>query len=164
MRHTMLFAFVFLAVVTPWWPTIAQNDPDNRPTFARDSLVIETQSGRALNFDVELATTPHERAYGLMFVESLPTDQGMLFLFEEAAPRNFWMRNTLISLDMIFISDDGEIINIAERAIPGDERPGQYGSDGPASAVLEINGGLSALIGIRPGDRVIHPGVGEHVD
>lgn len=157
MRHKLFIVLAFFLLSVGVHPAFAQISPNDRPDFERDSVVIETASGREFTFEVELAVTPRQRSYGLMFIEDMPPDHGMLFLFDDVAPRSFWMRNTLISLDMLFLAPDGEIINIAERAVPGDDRSGQYTSDGPAAAVLEINGGLSRMIGIAPGGRVRHP-------
>jgi hypothetical protein len=82
----------------------------------------------------------------------------MLFVFDPPRPASFWMRNTLISLDMLFIDADGRIVNIAERTTPQSDAP--HRSAGPVRAVLEINGGLSAMLGIAPGDRVAHEAFG----
>ena len=89
-----------------------------------------------------------------MFRESLAPDGGMLFVFDEVRPAAFWMKNTLIPLDMLFIGADGRIVNIAEQTTPlsTESRP----SAAPVRAVLEINGGLSRMLGIAPGDHVIH--------
>lgn len=118
-------------------------------------LTIETQGGRQFHFTVQLATTGAERTVGLMFVRSMPADAGMLFVFPDVAPRSFWMRNTLIPLDMLFIAPDGTIINIIERAEPQtlDSRP----SEGPAKYVLELNGGITRFLSIHAGDTVIVP-------
>ena len=151
-------AFLALAVTVTLLGSIGTGQAQ-RPEFARDTVTIETQRGGVFEFDVELALTRGEQAFGLMFVEEMPQSQGMLFVFESEAPRSFWMRNTLIPLDMIFIRADGTIANIIARAEPQTEtsRP----SDGPVLGVLEINGGLSALLGIGPGDRVVHAAFGE---
>ncbi len=118
-------------------------------------LWIETAAGARYRFAVELAVTPDQQARGLMHREEMAADAGMLFVFEPLRPVSFWMKNTLISLDMLFIGADGRIVNIGERTEPlsTDSVP----SDGPVRAVLEINGGLSDMLGIRPGDRVVHP-------
>ena len=122
---------------------------------ARDRVVIETASGARHGFTVELAVTPAEQARGLMYRESLPAGAGMLFLYDTPTPASFWMRNTLIPLDMIFIASDGRIVNIHANAKPLDETPIRAAA--PVTGVLEINGGLSARLGIRAGDRVLHP-------
>jgi hypothetical protein len=106
-------------------------------------------------FAIEIADDPAEQARGLMFRPALPADAGMLFVYETPRPANFWMRNTMIALDMIFIDDTGRIESIAERADPYSERVSS--SEGDVRAVLEINGGLSRALGIGPGDQVIHP-------
>lgn len=123
-------------------------------TFAVSEVWVETSSGRH-HFTVELADTAARQAQGLMFREAMAADHGMLFLFARPKPATFWMRNTLIPLDMLFLDGDGTIVNIIERAEPRTDtmRPSQ----GPVAAVLEINGGLSDLLGIEPGDKVVHP-------
>lgn len=124
--------------------------------MARDPHVatVETESG-AHRFSVELARTPAERARGLMFRSHLPADAGMLFLYESDQPIQMWMKDTPIPLDMLFLAGDGRIVDIAERAVP--HSLAVIASDGPARAVLEVNGGTAARLGIRPGDRVRHP-------
>ena len=124
-------------------------------TFGRSTLTIETAAGGRYRFDVELAETPAQQAQGLMFREKMAADAGMLFVYDRPQPASFWMKNTLIPLDMIFIGADGRVVNIHERAVPHslDAIP----SAGPVKAILEINGGMSSRLGIRPGDRVVHP-------
>lgn len=121
-------------------------------------LVIETASGRAYTFHVELALTPAQQMRGLMYRESMAADAGMLFVFPDEGTRHFWMKNTLIPLDMLFIAGDGRIVNIGANTVPLSEAG--VSSTGPALAVLEINGGLSAMLGIHPGDLVKHPALG----
>ena len=126
------------------------------PAEAQDTseLWIETAAGARYRFEVELAITPEQQATGLMHREEMATDAGMLFVFEPVRPVSFWMKNTLISLDMLFVGADGRIVNIGERTEP--LSTASVPSDGPVRAVLEINGGLSAMLGIRPGDTVVH--------
>lgn len=102
-------------------------------------------------FRAELAQTAAEQARGLMFRKSMGADEGMLFPRATPGVASFWMRNTLIPLDIIYVGTDGRILNIA-RAIPLDETP--LPSAGIATAVLELNGGRTAELGIRPGDLV----------
>jgi uncharacterized membrane protein (UPF0127 family) len=127
-------------------------------SFDRSELWIETAAGGRHHFAVELALTPGQQAQGLMFRESLAPDAGMLFIFPQARQASFWMKNTLIPLDMIFIGADGRIVNIARRTKPlsTDSVP----SEGQVLAVLEVNAGLSDLLGIRPGDLVVHEAFG----
>lgn len=110
------------------------------------------------NFTVDVADDNEERAQGLMFVESMPTLGGMLFVYDAPGRATFWMRNTLIPLDMLFIGADGVVTNIHENAIPGDETTIDGGEG--VLAVLEINGGLSARLGITAGAKIQHPSFG----
>jgi len=121
---------------------------------AREALSIVTDAG-AHRFQVEIADDPRERAVGLMYRRAMPADAGMLFDFMEEQPASFWMRNTYIPLDMIFIKADGTIDSIGERTTPLSEK--SVPSKGPVRFVLEINGGLSDRLGIEAGDRVIGP-------
>ncbi len=104
------------------------------------------------SFDVQLATNDAERERGLMFVKSLPEGQGMLFDFKRDQPVSFWMHNTYIPLDMLFIAGDGRIMHIAENAKPLSDAliPSQY----PVRAVLEVIGGTAEKLGIKTGDHV----------
>ena len=125
-------------------------------TAAREQLVIETAGG-AHEFQVEIADDARERALGLMFRRDMPVDEGMLFDFGSDQPASFWMRNTYIPLDMLFITSDGTIDSIAERTTPLSEKT--VHSKGPVRFVLEINGGLSDKLGIAPGDTVSGPAI-----
>ncbi|QLC24714.1 DUF192 domain-containing protein [Parasphingopyxis algicola] len=106
-------------------------------------------------FDVEAAITPEEQRRGLMFRESLPENGGMIFPFDFPRLASFWMRNTLIPLDMIFIRADGVITNIARETEP--YTLDSYYSSEPVIAVLEIDGGRAAALGIDAGDHVSWP-------
>jgi uncharacterized membrane protein (UPF0127 family) len=123
------------------------------PAHAAGQATIEIVSKNGVHpFSVELATNDAERARGLMFRKSLPEGQGMLFDFKRDGPVSFWMHNTYISLDMIFIASDGRVVHIAENAKPlsDDLIP----SGGPVRAVLEVVAGTTQKLGIAPGDRV----------
>jgi uncharacterized protein len=120
--------------------------------FARTTVRIDTTSGRVHRFDVYLARSEREHMQGLMYVESLPEDTGMLFLFRPPRPSAMWMKNTLIPLDMLFIRADGRIANIVADAAP--ETLTARSSDGPVAYVLELNGGTAERLGIVPGARV----------
>jgi uncharacterized membrane protein (UPF0127 family) len=106
-------------------------------------------------FSVEMAVTEPERAKGLMFRKELPEGRGMLFDFQREQEVGFWMQNTYIPLDMIFIRGDGRILRIAENTEPLSTRI--IPSNGPVRAVLEVIGGTSRKFGIAPGDRVASP-------
>ena len=124
---------------------------------ADDRLTISGDFGQA-TFTVDVADDPQERAQGLMFVEQMPTFTGMLFVYERPQSVSFWMKNTLIPLDMIFAAPDGEVLRIHENAIPGDLTP-IPGGEG-VQMVLEVNGGLSARLGLQTGDVLQHPSFG----
>lgn len=117
-------------------------------------LEIASKSGVHV-FAVELASTPQEQATGLMFRRELPEGRGMLFDFHRDQPTSFWMKNTYIPLDMIFIRGDGRILRIAENTVPLSEN--LIPSGGSVRAVLEVIGGTARKLGIAPGDRVAHP-------
>jgi len=118
-------------------------------------LRIRSQQGTHL-FKVEVAGTPEEQAQGLMFRESLASDAGMIFTFANPAPASFWMKNTLIPLDMIFVRADGTIARIAVNTVPQSLEP--VGIEEPVAAVLEIAGGRSVELGVSEGDQVSWPG------
>ena len=106
-------------------------------------------------FSVELVDNDVDRAKGLMFRKELPEGRGMLFDFQREQDVSFWMQNTYISLDMLFIRGDGRILRIAENTEPLSTR--MVPSGGPVRAVLEVIGGTVRKLGIAPGDRVAHP-------
>ncbi|GGB90589.1 hypothetical protein GCM10011494_06180 [Novosphingobium endophyticum] len=114
-------------------------------------LTIRSQ-GRTHEFRVEVARTPAEQAKGLMFRSEMGPDEGMIFPEEPPRRPSFWMKNTVIPLDIIFIGTDRRILNIAANAVPYDETP--LPAAGPAIGVLELNGGRAAELGIGPGDKV----------
>jgi len=115
------------------------------------SLTVTSSTGKH-RFTVEVAKTSEEQAMGLMYRNKLAPDRGMIFPFDPPRDASFWMRNTLIPLDMIFVRADGSIANIAANTVPYSEEPVR--SDGPVAAVLEIAGGRSAELGIKSGDKV----------
>jgi uncharacterized membrane protein (UPF0127 family) len=118
------------------------------------TLEIASKTG-VHTFAVEIAATEAEREKGLMFRKSLPEGQGMLFDFHQEQEVGFWMRNTYIPLDMIFIRGDGRILRIAENTEPLSEKV--IPSGGPVLAVLELIGGSARKFGIAPGDQVAFP-------
>ncbi|MDG2259331.1 MAG: DUF192 domain-containing protein [Paracoccaceae bacterium] len=121
-----------------------------------DKLTLRGDWGQAA-FNVEIADTGEKRALGLMHRPSMPRQDGMLFVFDHPKAVGFWMRNTLIPLDMLFATDSGVITKIHQNAIPLDETP-IYGGES-IKYVLEINGGLSALFGITEGTQIRHPSI-----
>lgn len=119
-----------------------------------DTISVRGPFG-AVDFRVELALTPEDRAQGLMFREHLGRFDSMLFVFEQVQPLAFWMRNTLIPLDMIFVDAAGRVISIEAMAEPLTETTRV--SAAPGLAVLEINGGMAAMLGIEAGAQLRHP-------
>ena len=137
----VLLALVPIVISTPAW------------TASKETLEIVTQSGvRA--FAVEVVANDEERQKGLMFRKELPEGTGMLFDFQVEAPVSFWMKNTYVPLDMIFIRGDGTIASIAQNTEPMSER--LIPSNAPVRGVLEVIAGTARKLGIKPGDRVAH--------
>ena len=126
--------------------------------FAPDELTIET-SQAAHVFTIELAATPGERERGLMYRQSMPVNHGMLFDFQTEQPVAFWMKNTPLPLDMLFIDGQGIVVQISADATPFSETP--IVCRDPIRAVLELNAGTAAKLGIAPGARVRHPIFGD---
>lgn len=127
-------------------------------TFERGQLTIETAAGKRHDFEVELALTRAQQGQGLMYRRRLSEDGGMLFLYDKEWPVSMWMKNTMIPLDMLFIAKDGRIVNIAQRTVP--QSLETISAERPVTAVLEVNGGTAARLGIVPGDRILHPAFG----
>jgi len=146
MMKKALFA---LAALTVSLAPIAAADP-------MEVTPLTIKSGEAQhNFSVEIANDPDEISYGLMNRESMDADKGMLFDFAQPRDPAMFMKNTLIPLDMLFISVDGKVEMIARNTVPGSLRTISAGI--PVKAVLELNGGLAAELGVQPGDTIIHP-------
>ncbi len=145
-----LFALVVVAgFALAGTPGIAQ-DSESCPADS-ECVTVQTETGDYI-FTVEWAIDPAERSCGLMFREEMAEDHGMIFDFELERPVSFWMRNTLISLDMIFIRASGEVLNVAEGTTPLSLEG--VPSDGPVRYVLEVIAGTADRIGLEPGDMV----------
>ncbi len=156
-RRRWRVAAVLLALAVPWLASQALSDaaPPRRlaqnTLFPRAELFIESAQ-REYRFEVEVASTMAQRASGLMFRTELAPDAGMLFVFDTVGPLTMWMKNTYISLDMLFVAADGRIARIARNTTPFSER--MIASGGPVRAVVELPGGTASKLGIKPGDRV----------
>jgi len=131
---------------------------DGQPQILEKSELIVESGDRALKFQVEVADEPEERRVGLMFRREMAADHGMLFDFEQNRQVSMWMRNTYISLDMLFIAEGGEIVNIGRDTVP--ESEAIVGSAGPVRYVLEVPAGTTRLLGIKPGDKILHEAIG----
>lgn len=130
--------------------------PFAAPTQAADTETLEIVSKSGVHvFAVEVMRTPEEKAKGLMFRRELPDGRGMLFDFSPEQNVSMWMKNTYLSLDMIFVRADGRILRIAEHTTPESEAIIPAG--GPVRGVLEVIAGTSKKLGIAAGDRVAHP-------
>ncbi len=144
-RLSMLAAIAAFALV-------AHQPPASAAEF--QPLEIVTKSG-VRTFSVEIAKTDVERATGLMYRKELADGRGMLFDFTPEQQVSMWMKNTFVSLDMIFITGDGRVLRIAENTEPQSLKI--ISSGGPARAVLEVVAGTAKKYGIAPGDQVVHP-------
>lgn len=130
----------------------APNPTGPQPELPKEKLVIVGQDGKDHTFNVEMATTPEQQMVGEMFRTSIPEDGGMLFDWRRSEPSQMWMRNTLVSLDMVFINSDGTIHSIAENTTP--RSLAVIDSRGPVRSTLEVNAGTTAKLNIRVGDVV----------
>lgn len=153
--NKIFFIAAFLAV------SVLAIAPENRlfaaetaPAFRKDSLLIGTRNGD-IPFDIEIAETPREQEYGYMNRANIPENHGMLFIFKRDIPIQMWMKNTPLSLDMLFIDKTGNIIHIAKNAEPNSLKI--VSANRPTRAVLELLGGVSDKRGIKVGDVVKHP-------
>ena len=117
------------------------------------SIIIETTDGAQIEFDVDVAKTVEQQQKGLMFVENMADDTGMIFTYANPQRLSFWMKNTLIPLDMLFFDNTNTLIHIEHEATPGDLNP--RGPDEVGCSVLEINGGLAKKMGIETGSKLI---------
>lgn len=149
-RFVRLAAFAFLFAVLSW-PAAAQTGP--QPKLKLEPLEILTKTGIRV-FQIEFAETEEQRRIGLMFRKEVPDGEGMLFDFGRAQPVAMWMRNTIVSLDMIFIRADGTVASIARATTPFSEQ--SIYSEGYVKGVLEVAAGTADRYGIAPGDRVSH--------
>lgn len=143
-----LILVVFFLAATAAAPATAQQ------TFAVSTATVETAGAAKLRFKVELAETQAQQAQGLMFRRQMPPDAGMLFIYSKPQVAAFWMKNTFIPLDMLFIAADGRIVHIHPNATPQSEAT--ITTPQIVKAVMEINGGLAARLGVRVGDIVRH--------
>jgi uncharacterized membrane protein (UPF0127 family) len=123
----------------------------------RGKVTLRTREGRELRLDVEIASDDPSRSRGLMFRRSLPEDSGMIFVFQEESFHSFWMKNTLIPLDMLFIDAQGKVVGVVENAEP--RTLSSRSVEGDSRFVLEVNGGWCARHGVAAGDAVALEGM-----
>jgi len=158
MRNVLIAVMAFFFVL-PVVSACGEDTPQAGYELPVEDLTIETAAGQKHRFHVEIAATVPAQMKGLMGRESMPEDHGMLFLFAVEKEHSFWMKNTLLPLDIIYIKSNGVINHIHENAKPMDETP--LLSNGPVLNVLELNGGMTAKLGIKPGDKVYHGSFGK---
>jgi uncharacterized membrane protein (UPF0127 family) len=142
---------IFLAALCACAMLAACSPGQSQSGLPTARVTIDTQKGPA-TFDVEVAGDPASQEKGLMFRTELAPDAGMLFDFHQPSMQVFWMKNTPLSLDLLFIRQDGTVSTIAANAVPYSED--RIPSSEPVRAVLEINGGRAYELGIQPGDKV----------
>ena len=150
MNRRTLLAALFLAPVLAGGAA-AQTGP--QPELPKEKLVIVTHDGVRHDFNVEMALGEDQQMTGLMFRPSVPADGGMLFDWGQARESQMWMKNTISSLDMVFINADGSIRSIAEHTVP--QSLAVIDSHGPVRATLELAAGTTARLDIRVGDKVL---------
>lgn len=152
--------YIFIAALFLLSAFAFAQEEASTPVIETDySSSLTIQSGDSDHaFAVEIADTREKVRQGMMHRPEMAADVGMLFIREQKSPDGFWMRNTLVSLDIIFIGNDGEIVSIAHNAVPLSERNISPGV--PVRYILEIKGGQAGILGIRPGDIVRHERLG----
>ncbi len=148
MRRRLLFTLLALCPIAAW----AADTTKAQPELPKERLTIVVRDGAEHVFNVEMALTPAQQEVGEMFRPGVPPDGGMLFDWGIPRESSMWMRNTIASLDMIFINADGTIRSIAENAVPGSLAT--ISSRGPVKATLEVAAGTAARLNIRVGDVV----------
>ena len=143
----------FLALLAAALPAAARAQSGPQPELPKEKLVIVTHDGKRHDFNVEMAFTPDQQMTGLMFRPVVPPDGGMLFDWGAVRSSHMWMRNTISSLDMLFINADGTVRTIAERTVP--QSLATIDSRGPVRATLELAAGTAERLDIRVGDKVL---------
>jgi uncharacterized membrane protein (UPF0127 family) len=152
-RQLIFVLGLFWALAAP-----ANDNPDARrldSLFERSTLTIATPDARLHPFKIWIADNDQRRSLGLMFVEKLDDDAGMLFVYPQPQPISMWMKNTLLSLDMLFVTPDGRIANVIENTVPKSLKT--LDSQGSVLGVIELKAGTAKRLHIAAGARVNHP-------
>jgi len=153
MKNVFILLFFTLILLSCKKETV-ENISDNNDNFNKQAeILVYTTQGDTLTFDAEIADTPEKSEKGLMYRKHMNENQGMFFIFEEERPLSFWMKNTYIPLDIIFIDSNYQIVSISENCMPLSEQ--MIPSLKPAQYVLEINAGLSRKFGIKSNQKII---------
>jgi uncharacterized membrane protein (UPF0127 family) len=158
LQGTKVFCFFFskkkgLAFLLSLAPLMAEAVDGPQPELPTQHLTIVSKSGARHDFTVEIASTPQEQEIGEMFRTSIPADRGMFFDWGTPREMTMWMKNCPVPEDMVFIGADGTITHIAENTVP--ESESYIPSGGPVRATLELQGGLTAKLGIEVGDKIV---------
>lgn len=153
MRGPILFHAIISAILALFFMAALPALAEDEIRFDKEPLLIQTAAGKTLHFTVEVASSADQRARGLMFRKTIAADAGMIFDFGQSRRVAMWMENTILSLDMLFADDTGTIRHIKENATP-------YSRDiidsmGEVKYVVELNAGVVAKLGIKPGDRIV---------
>ncbi|MBY5419027.1 DUF192 domain-containing protein [Rhizobium leguminosarum] len=153
MRGLILFDAIRSGLLALFFMVALPALADEEMRFDKEPLLIQTAAGKVLHFTVEIAATPDQRARGLMFRKTMADDAGMIFDFDQPRRVTMWMENTILPLDMLFADDTGTIRHVKEKAVP-------YSRDIIDSMVavkyvVELNAGIVAKLGIKPGDRIV---------
>lgn len=151
LKRTLRALLGLLVVSCALLPLVLVSAQD-KAALAHAVAVITPKTAQPLHLDVEIAATQEQQERGLMFRRDLPADKGMLFPYDPPREVAFWMKNTVIPLDILFIGPEGRIVKMVE-AQPLDQTPLPSGQ--PVKAVLEIKGGLAASAGLATGDQVV---------
>ena len=157
MRRLLLSFLIPLAACSPQAaeraPAAVAQQASVHPVSGLEVIPLTiTSLGKTHTFQVEVARSPQEQARGLMFRTEMGSDEGMLFPYAQPQILSFWMKNTVLSLDLVFIGPDRRVVNVAANAVPYSEAP--ILSDAPAIATLELNAGRARELGIVAGARV----------
>ena len=153
MKRRILVLLTILSVLSPTALRAQPGVNEPQPRLPTEPLVFVTRDGTRHNFTVEMAISPEHQTVGLMFRPSVAPNEGMLFDWGQPRESSMWMRNTITSLDMVFIAADGRIVRIAERTTPYSLAP--INSGGAVRGTLELAAGTAERLNIRVGDRVL---------
>jgi uncharacterized membrane protein (UPF0127 family) len=148
----------FVCALLLWSPLAGAESKDEQQLdrmFSRSTLQIATPDAKLHKFDVWVADTDARRMRGLMFVDKLADDEGMLFIYPQQQQISMWMKNTHLSLDMLFVTANGRVHHVVENTTPMSTNT--ISSNGVVYAVVELKAGSAARMKIRPGAQVIHP-------
>jgi uncharacterized membrane protein (UPF0127 family) len=153
MRRRLLLGLLLGWALAAPFAARAQSDGP-QPELPKERIAIVLRDGARHEFLVEMALTPEQQRVGLMNRPTVPADGGMLFDWGDERPSSMWMKNTIASLDMLFVGQDGRVRSIAERTVP--QSLAIVSSKAPVRATIELAAGTAERLGIRVGDRVLH--------